>query len=80
MTREEIARLVASTISVVLKRPIDPSHDISRRSIESWDSLKHVEIMLSIEESLGVEFSEQEFAELDSLAALVDAANRHHAA
>lgn len=80
MTREEIARLVASTISVVLKRPIDASHDVSRRSIESWDSLKHVEIMLSIEESLGVEFSEQEFAELDSLAALIDAATRHHAA
>lgn len=80
MNREETAQLIASVISTVLKRPIAATPDMSRKSVEGWDSLKHVEIMLGIEESLGIEFTELEFSELDTMAALIDAAHAHHAA
>lgn len=79
MNREEASRLITSVISTVLKRSLDAQVDISRQGLDGWDSLKHVEIMLGIEESLGIEFTEKEFSELDSLTALVDAAQGHHA-
>jgi acyl carrier protein len=80
MTREEIARTVASIIAAVLKQPVDTGDDICRANVDTWDSLKHVQIMLTIEESLDVQFGEEELSELDSLDAIVAAVAAYHAA
>lgn len=35
--------------------------------IEDWDSVAHINLMFSIEETFGVEFRENEFASLESV-------------
>ena len=75
-------RTARGAIATVLRRPLDgvDAADISRERLEGWDSLKHVEILLAVEEACGVQFSEDEFAELASLAGIVAAVQAHHAA
>jgi acyl carrier protein len=54
--------------------------NLNRREVESWDSLKHMEIVFALEDRYEVCFDESEFAELDSPVAIVAALQRHHAA
>lgn len=75
MDRNQIERKVAEVLSTVLKRPLNAGSDIDRRNTPQWDSLKHVEIMFALEEELGIEFSEDELAGLNSAAMIVDAVN-----
>lgn len=49
------------------------SRETSRRTLEAWDSLKHMHLILAIEEEFGVTFDDHEIAELSSATALVDA-------
>jgi acyl carrier protein len=53
--------------------PQDISPDISRKNLLAWDSLKHMNLMLALEEEFGIEFSDKEIADLSSLHLLVDA-------
>lgn len=79
MQREQIAVQVAGAVGAVLKQPLLRSAEISRERLPGWDSLKHVEILFAIEEAFGIEFSEVEFTELDTLERLVDAVHAHQA-
>lgn len=61
-------------LSAMLKVPFESlSRESSRESVEAWDSLKHMHLMLSLEEEFGVEFSDAELAGLNSAGALFDA-------
>ncbi|SFO29845.1 acyl carrier protein [Nitrosospira briensis] len=53
--------------------PQDISPDISRKNRPAWDSLKHMNLMLALEDEFGIEFSDKEIVELNSLHLLVDA-------
>jgi acyl carrier protein len=50
-----------------------PVAAISRVDLAEWDSLRHVELILVVEEEFGVRFDESEFAGLASLATIVQA-------
>ena len=54
--------------------------DVSRETVDLWDSIKHVEIIFALEDEFAVEFSEEEMAELSTLAAIVQAIEAKHAA
>ena len=54
--------------------------DVSRETVDLWDSIKHVEIIFALEDEFAVEFSEEEMAELSTLAAIVQAFEAKHAA
>jgi acyl carrier protein len=43
----------------------------SRENVPQWDSLAHMNFLLALEDELGFEFSDEEIAGLDSLAAVV---------
>ena len=45
----------------------------SRDSVEEWDSLKHMFLMLALEEEFSVEFSDDEIATLTNASGLRDA-------
>ena len=47
--------------------------DSSRKTIEEWDSLKHMYVMLALEEEFQIEFTDGEIASLDRVSALVEA-------
>jgi acyl carrier protein len=53
--------------------PQDISPDVSRENLVAWDSLKHMNLMLALEDEFSIEFSDQEIAGLNSLRLLVSA-------
>jgi acyl carrier protein len=61
--RERVASIVAS----VTHTRVDPQAHASRKTMEEWDSLSHVEILFAIEEDQGVEFGEDVMDHLDSV-------------
>ena len=72
-TREKVRQIM----SVVLEEPIAPGQDVARESTPGWDSLKHVELLFALEDACDIMFDRQEFAELDTLDALVSAIDKH---
>jgi acyl carrier protein len=77
---DDVEAGVRRIMSVVLKRPIQPGEAVSRAAERGWDSLRHVELVFSIEDEFGVSFDEHELASLDSLDAFVETITRHVAA
>ena len=80
MDLQEIEGAVTRILAAVLKRDFTPGQDITRENTEKWDSLKHVEIMFAVEEEFGVEFSEDELGNLDSVRSIASAVRAKHAA
>jgi acyl carrier protein len=55
-------------VAKVLQIPAaDISDDISPRTIKSWNSLKHIELIMTIEREFGVRFEASEVPALTSL-------------
>jgi acyl carrier protein len=78
MQRDAIEAKVVYVLSAILRQSVDVS--AGRDVLAHWDSLKHIEIMFALEDELGIQFSEAELADLDSVASIVDAAMGHYAA
>lgn len=75
--REHVA--IRELIGSVLGRTIAPDEVVSRETESGWDSLKHLEMVVLIEDALGVRFDESELASLDSLDSFVQSVARHRA-
>jgi acyl carrier protein len=73
MTRSEIQATVAQLLSISVGRHIAPTESITRDSEPTWDSLRHIELILMLEEHFGVRFSEQEIPALRNSDEIVDA-------
>ena len=46
--------------------------DTTAADVEGWDSLAHINLILSIEQSFGVQFTNNELTQFNNLGALVD--------
>jgi len=44
--------------------------DLAIHSIDTWNSLTHIELVVSIEQQFGLELTEDEIAQMTSLAAI----------
>ena len=73
MTRNQIQDAVAELLSITVGRQITQTESIRRDSEPTWDSLKHVELILMLEEHFGVQFSEEEIVALRSSDGIVHA-------
>jgi len=71
---------VDALIRAALGLPAGRKVPLVRADIEQWDSLKHMEIILALEDRFGVMFHEDEFPALDSTAAIAAAVCKHLAA
>jgi acyl carrier protein len=78
--KDEVDRAVRSVLGTVFGRPIAQDEPLSARTEPSWDSLRHVEVLLAVEGALDVRFDEDELAQLDSVEKLVRSVKRHRAA
>jgi acyl carrier protein len=78
MDHRDIQASVLSVLEAVLKCPV--GLDSSRANTPLWDSLKHIEIVFAVEDELGIEFSEEDMATLNSVARIVALAAARHAA
>ncbi len=64
MTLEEV-------VSRVLRCPItDVNDDSSTRTIASWDSLRHIEVVMELEEAFGLAFPPMQAAAMTSVGAI----------
>lgn len=80
MEPESIERTVGQLVALALGCPADDALQLTRDTAGGWDSLKHMEILFAVEDELGIQFREDELAELGSVRAIVAAARRHLAA
>lgn len=63
---------VLSIVAKVFNVPAESlTPESSPANIPGWDSLKHMTLILSLEEVFGVEFSDRQIAEMVSLAAIL---------
>ena len=52
---------VFKIVSLVLGLPVeDVSEKLSANDVEDWDSLRHMRLILSLEEEFGISFTEEE--------------------
>lgn len=66
---------MADTIKLVMSQvfQIEPSEitaDSSPESIERWDSLKHMQLIMALEDELGIQFPDEAIPELVSFGAI----------
>lgn len=61
-------------VAAVLELPADRvSDDLSTANCETWDSLRHLRLVLAVEDHFAVSFDEVEIASLTSVSTLLDA-------
>lgn len=72
MLRKDIEKKLATVMCQVFKLPGESiTPEATRKNLEQWDSLKHVNLMLALEDAFGVEFSDNEIATIDTFEVLV---------
>ena len=60
-------------VSEVLQVPLpDVTPDSSPDSIETWDSLQHLNLVLALEQEFGIQFTPEEMEELLSVQLIAD--------
>lgn len=61
-------------VATVLELPSDDVNDeLSSDNCKAWDSLRHLRLVLAVEDSFAVNFDEDEIASLTSVSALLAA-------
>jgi acyl carrier protein len=80
MPTDSLMLKVSEIVGLALRRPPDGLIRLQRDQISEWDSLKHMEIVFAVEDSCGIEFREEELLNLNSIAAICEAVERHRAA
>ena len=74
MQTESVHQRVFQVLASMFNLPIERlGAESSRATLEQWDSLKHMHLVLALEEEFGIEFSDEEIGSLDSAALLVAA-------
>ena len=65
---------VFQVISNVLNVPANKLNvDSSPESIEQWESMKHINLVLAIEEEFDIQFDDEQIAELQSVKSIIAA-------
>jgi acyl carrier protein len=68
---------IAKVLSEVLKLPVEKiGSDASIKTLDGWDSLSHVNVIVALEERFGREFRPDEYAELNSIEAIARSLRR----
>ena len=70
-TKKEIPRVndkVEALLAEVLQIPVaEITDDLAMKDVEAWDSLKHMELVVSLEETFGVELTFDEIVAMQSV-------------
>ncbi len=77
MTTGDLECRFFSILSSLLREPVAQlDHETSRQNCMAWDSLKHMHLVLALEEEFDIEFDDREIADLSGAAPLLDAIAR----
>ena len=59
---------VENLLSEVLQMPVSKiTEDLAMADVDAWDSLKHMELIVSLEQNFGIEFSFDEIVAMQSV-------------
>ncbi len=61
---------VKKILEVLLEYKIE-SEDVISEAEDLWDSLKHLEIIVTLEEEFGIKFAQEDIPKLNSMSAIV---------
>ena len=74
MHTERVSERVRGILAALLNLPSDRVPlDGSRETLEEWDSLKHMHLVLALEEEFGIEFDDEDVSNLATVADLARA-------
>jgi acyl carrier protein len=65
--REQLTRILADTLGI---SACEIGDDSSMDTLPAWDSVAHLNLVMSIEQEFGVQFSPEELMEMRSLPAI----------
>ena len=71
--REKLFAVLSSLLAVPREQL---GNDSSRQNLAQWDSLKHMHLMLALEEEFNIEFDDDEMADLANAGALLEVISR----
>jgi len=78
MTNDEIKSRARATLAQVLKVPAENiADDASQLNLTEWDSVRHMNVVLALENDFGIEFADGELMNLTSLLLMVAAIEKH---
>lgn len=78
MDEQEVLARVSKVVGEVLDLPdITLSMETVANEVDGWDSLRLVEIVISLEEEFGIRFRTGEMAAMDDVGALVRYIQKH---
>ena len=78
MTQDEIRDRARAALARVLKvAPETITNTASQVDLSDWDSVRHMNVVLALENDFDIQFDDEELAKLTSLPALVAAVERH---
>jgi len=65
---QKVDETVENLLSEVLQIPAPKiTEDLTMKDVEAWDSLKHMELIVSLEQSFGIELSFDEIVSMRSV-------------
>lgn len=71
MQTDEIDTRVRETLALALKTQVPAEGHFAREDDPKWDSLKHVEMIFMLEDEFAVQFAEDDFPKMNSVAEIV---------
>lgn len=78
MTKEEIKARARAALAKALKTdPEAIADNASQMDLSEWDSVRHMNVVLALENDFGIEFEDAELPTLTSLPLLVAAIEKH---
>lgn len=67
---------IANVLSVLLGQEINPGDNVSMENQELWDSMKHIEIITTLEEELEISFNVEDIPKLISMEKIIQAVKK----
>lgn len=77
MTEQEILGKVSYVVLGVLNKGSESPVQLTEANLASWDSLKHMNVILAVENEFDIEFDESELEHSTSIPLLVAAVQKH---
>lgn len=64
---------VAQILSLLLGQEFTSNDDVSKENQDLWDSMKHIEIITTLEEELNISFNIEDIPKLTSMKKIIEA-------
>lgn len=71
MTSPQIPQNLRELLADILEiSPDEVTHDLSSETLETWDSFRHLQVILALEAEYGIQFDPQRVPDLTTVSAL----------